>query len=983
MSSYTLLDPDGQQVVARPDQLAQALQQGFELPEGRYRVSGGGKTFEVDAKDAAMAVTKHRMELEDDQGRQARWKQQEYGDATGKLAALAQGLDPLGGATIAGGVKLIGALYGDQAEENFGRYFAEAREANPGTYTAGIVGGLAANIAGGVVAGGAKAAGAGAAKLGLGKTAALAYSAPARAMWAAGEKTAKALGVTNAVAKTGIAAGVAGGMEGVGMYLREEALGNIEHSAENFMGIVGFSAVASGIGGAGLTAGAKGAGILYEGTRNKIAQLSMKELPTGEKIAANLAGQASGRLPMSRLPQTLGQDIPRVKKPGTIDQLQAIFSASDPQDIATLNKMRGFAFDEAGEAVKRLPKVKVEIARNLDELDATVNQLRANWSGSQKRQLILENISDDLPSAVNNQTRINNMLRDTKQALAQYQNYEPSGVPFRQQLSELFEQMTLSQNKAIRGLRKLSGKSTGGIEGDAAMAKQINTVLYDQADEIKSLIYIAAADLQQAGAKPDLYRTLYKLSKTIQDDLTNPDWGNIAHKQAVYNKSWKALIDAEKQVSNLRQPSTTTVGTPGKPGRFHPDKLGTNIQGVSKGNKALETEFTLKYLRAVDNHVRTANKLGSVGDDVVRATQAKIRGTLSQYQRTVDGLRFNAMIEGTKSGGARGLQWIGQHATKSTVAAALAGGALTAGALAGALPAAAGIAAFTGLTALANPAISMRALNAIPKAKNALGQSFFWSLGKAAKGVQTNFGRLGKTNYIVTPKILQDIKLRDDTSGKEKPLWEHLRENIQDMQELVRDPERVGANVKAALGPELFANMPKITEHLSFMAMHDMQYLLSIAPKDPLPVDPFAKKAREWRPSTAAMSNFAAVSAMLDDFRVFVAGARYGGLTPAMIEAARQRRPELLANFVDTIMAALEDGEDIPAELRKSLRQIVGVPAAAPGTLTAIQQIYQPNAGQGQNAPQVASARGSGAKTKLNPGNWAPQSQTGVLGPRA
>jgi len=979
VASYTLYDAEsGSAVSVTQEQLQPALKSGrYGFLKGRkYRLTDyQGNPLDVDGEHAAKAILEHGFTPEAAEDRPQRvFEDAGLGGATGKAAALVTGADKVLSAGVATGIaaKIMDQAYGEGA----GRLFDFAEQANPKTALAGLGVGLAGAVAspgilGAVPSATMKIGSAGAAKLGLAKV--------------AGETGAKA--TLRALGQGAVATGTAAGIEGAGMYFREEALGNIEHSAENMATFVGLSTLLGG----GLGALTKGGGLVYSGLKGRVLQGAQAFDAGADDAMTKVMGEES----VPGLGKLMHQEVADVLPgKGIGDRLMWGYSK-------TAAKMKGlgtsaediyqFANKTTGKAnVQKAMAAEKNARENIPKLATSLQDMMDRTKGEVAVKLGAENKADyyrqffNVPAgaAPTNEKAARELISEVSERLSRYRTTAPeftSGT-IRGKFKEAQDALELHVAELDDFI---NGYQLNSVDDVLKFRDEAQVMIFDKMDDIKKALHTQAGALQsveyagQANQKLAANK-LREMSDAISDFLGDGKrWGDdLVRIYKENNKASSVYLDATNVLRRELLHNNAKI--------IDPDKLSTHLKtNATKGRQAIRKGIIGNFLDASDDYLRVMEKNKTLAADTAMDLRKGLRDFDAMYAGTSEGLlRANQFTKMGATG--LGLQAFGSRAGSLT-ANLMAGAAGTGiGASAGFDPLGAttlGTVGFALAAMATNPAQAISVFHKIQHAGGGLQGNIAKMLGASKAPFQSVFGALHKNQHVLIPQVLSKTNYRGEPN-KEKQVWEHLKDRIEELTELSNNPELLGSQVRASLG-EISHFAPKISEQMAFMAVQDVQYLLSKAPRDPLPPDPFAEKPREWRPSYSEMSNFASTMAMLEDFRVFLSAAREGTLTDNLVQTGWDRRGETMHKVVAAISGAIEDGQKVSPELRRSLRQILKMPATMPGALASFQSIYQPNAGQGQNAPQVASSRGSGAKTKLNPGNWAPQSQTGVLGPRS
>jgi hypothetical protein len=158
------------------------------------------------------------------------------------------------------------------------------------------------------------------------------------------------------------------------------------------------------------------------------------------------------------------------------------------------------------------------------------------------------------------------------------------------------------------------------------------------------------------------------------------------------------------------------------------------------------------------------------------------------------------------------------------------------------------------------------------------------------------------------------------------------------------NPMAVTAKVAAALGPEA-GRSPKLAAAATQMMLGDIAFLQSKIPpprQDPFTLQPHLQP--KTRASDGEKVDFMRYAEALDDPLVMLKRAKNGTLTPATVEAVKERRPLLYDEMRQEVMRSLVDSKSqLPYGRRIALGILLDLPtdaSLAPDFVQALQATY-------------------------------------------
>jgi hypothetical protein len=891
-----LIDKKTGRPVDLPDELAnRALASGSHAPQGGSVriVAQDGQVYDVDAADAQAEIAKYGSRLETAGEASAAARKEELGGGLGQVAAGVTGA--IRGATM-GGIDVLGEALG------FAPLMEGLREENPGTS-------LVTEIGGQVATGGLGSAAAGRA---VGKLAGKAL-APLAAKGALGRIAAKGLTL-------GAEGATEGGLTGIGQYMTEASLGEVEPGAEALLASVGLGTVLGGgmgmaLGGA-FQAGSEGWGRIKD-----VAKHSKGIIAKGVSVATGVPEETFLRVLEGRGKLGLAEDAPEIfgRK-----MAQAVDVAEESADEVTI-LWKG--------------KLKKEWEKQVITEVGPENMgtaLLGMGEGDQAVPGLLQNIKTRLDEAV---------------ATAKAGNLEFSGMGQIKAAAKL----TKTKIEAVEEVMK-SGRKTAAAELAGLM------------DDYKRSMGYMRDQMGRAGLTPELQQTLGLFDKDIYEPvmkmLQDPAMvgETFAAAQQEINASFTKLLGL--QGSQARQGLAKMVGK--RPfltdeaqlrGEliFQSDPKGYETLAKALGEDpnaaALTKDYVLQRIQRQDDLLQTMAKHYDMDAtarshvDRVHAMRQEIEGLLSEGE-ALGALRRDVVDLET-----------GQRRSGFGAGA----GAVVGGLALGPIGAAVGGVAGTMLS----PATMIRRLNTLDRLISGWKMKVSGSVGRYVGNIGKAARRAAVPAAVRAEQYLKETSFeshtgRDDRGGKVSTP-EAYRSRFRELSRLAQDPRHAQDQLQRSTG-ELQRVAPQFADAARVKAVQAAQYLVATAPRSMRTPSPFAKRdgSRDPVPGDVEIAQWARRIRAADHPETVLQDLEHRSLTREAVETMRAVHPRLYADLVAELQDNLAElREELPHSERLSLSILFGVPVeptAAPDAVASWQASYRQADAAGMGATQTAAA---------------------------
>lgn len=922
----TLYNKKGQPVEIPDDQVIQALSSGeYGLPKGATvpMASVEGEVREFTPADA-IQMADEGWQLETAQARQERETVEEYGATLGQEVL----------AGVAGAARGLTFGLSDQILVKSGAVEAETlagyKAANPGA----SIGGEILGVAGGMWAPGAIGGILGAPVRGVAKLGTRAEAAVGRLV--APLARGGALGRTTAAGvRLGVGSAVEGALYGGGHFISEEALGNIDATAENLLGHVGMGAAIGGAFGAGLGSGFQGVKEIVGGgvrltKKTADSMVRMWERQTGEKALPGLSevyAKTSGGLS------------------GMADEATSLIKKENRGLAAQPLEARGQFADDLTSVAQKMD----------DAADPIILGATGKTKKAVMRKIATEGDDAVASSVIRGEATEAGMqgglLRETLEEINAMRKAGRGQFEFQGDLNRLSAKVEVTIKKADEIAS--SGKDVGGK-------------FFNEVDSLKRAMWNIRKRMGRSyrlNRDPNMAETMNAVSgmtKRIQHTLEDASvFGEAATTmQKNVNQKWfKALERSEHKAKYgfRRKTGGKDIGEQAAEqgdAVFMQDPRGWEsfVNDLGSRKVALDKDWLVHQMRTKEDLLEEMVRQYEMPPAMVEKLQAfksarkAFEKTLSKAERTV-GLQnqLKALQEAGRS--------TGFTAEAGVVAGALVGGPV--GALVG------GTAG-----ALLNPARTIRQLATLDRFSIGFSEKIKGAISQYVTAFRKAGTKAAKTKKLVAPASVGVLQRTSFNGGKRKSKDRHeaFKQRVEELQAFVGDANH-GANQIAKSTETMGMVAPRVAEAIQTKTIQAAQFLLDKAPKSPGLPRVFGK---DWKPSETELSRFERFVEAVVNPKSIVDDLKNGMITHEAVEALETVYPERYRQVVGELLAQADDlKESLPYNQLINLSILFKAPldeTMAPPFIAAMQkaqltpQVQQPQAPRPKLGGEVGDA---------------------------
>ena len=877
------------------EQVAEALASGqYAFPKGQDVImrGEGGELYDVPPEGAAEMYRRgYRVEFEKE--REERELQEEYGGVGGQLATFAHGA---GKALSFGLLDEIGKGIGGR---DYVQTVKKLKEANPDTHLGGELTGIFGSL---FLPGGQAKAAAGLGKLGAGVRSVAKLGKKVEDVTAAALGGAKGGLIRQALVKSaslGAGAGLEGAAYGAGEFISEQALGDIEATAENLLAEMKMGAMWGGMAGIGLGGG----GELIKRGLGAGANFSRRSARSIRKMYE----KARGIKAVDGFEEAIQKEL---DEPGIWTKTVATYEGNDPKAVMELAGKSAKAKADRLTATSG-PKVRQEAAYKMAEIrdakGALQDEVRQHAMGQLKDEFFESAVGGDLVA----QKKAILETCDNWRARLADMKANPQRYGFQTEIARM-EKVVDDVEKAVNKVSADNPKAGG--------------IIFNEGDRLKQLAYNSRKKMDRVRMPNDLhYSTMDEYASMAVDDLLvkledEALWGKLgAEAQREVNKIWapylqrktfraKYRLDRQAgerdfgKVSAMRGKKIFKAD-PGEHRRLIDDlgmeksKLDIENLRMNVADEQRLVETIQKYYRLDEGMAARVKEAGKLSDEYIKVLDDMERVVGLQNQLADITANANKMGGMLGMGGYGAVGWI-------------AGGPL--GALAGVA-----LSAFTS---------SGRRIH-LQAALERMSSSIDLSIAKSIKGyIKKATGKLKPTaRGMLAPasmKILQSSNWGEKRT-KDKTRLEAFRRRSDELTEFLSNPQKTMDRIKRNTG-DVSEVAPNVATAMMVKSVQAARYLYDRMPK---PMTRGSLVPSKFKPSDLDLAKFERIAAVIDNPQAALDSLKAGMLTPEEVDALRANYPKIYERIVMTLAEQIPElREKLPYKERVQLSILFDVP---------------------------------------------------------